>query len=170
MTKQRLVASTNVFTVDEHHTLAFPDPVPLRAPAGGPSGLFLDVAHVFAIVEAERIRFRRSWRVTTRMYEYRLLDHDHRELLVYHWQPGPEFEGPDQPHLHVSATLDVRVDAVRQHRIDLDKRHVATGRVSLEAVIRTLIAEFRIAPQRHDWRETLARTEAVFRADATQRA
>lgn len=168
VTTQRLDVSTHAFAVGERHTIAFPDPVSLRSPAGGPSGLFLDVAHVFTIVEAERVRFRRSWRVTTRMYEYRLLDHAREELLVYHWQPGPDFEGPDHPHLHVSASLDVRVDAVTRREIDLDKLHLATGRVSLEAVVWMLIAEFRVAPQRHDWRETLKRTEAAFRDEVTQ--
>ncbi len=160
--------STNAYAIATNHTIAFLDPVSLRAPAGGPSGLFFDVAHVFAIVEAERIRFRHQWRVTTRMYEYRLLDYHFEELLVYHWQPGLDFEGPDHPHLHVSSALNVQGDAVTHHEIDLDKLHVATGRVSLEAIIRMLITEFRVAPQRHDWRETLDRTEATFRDEAAQ--
>lgn len=144
----------------------FRDPVSLRSPSGGPSGLFLDVAHVFAIVEAERIRLRQQWRATTRMYEYRILDYHLEELLVYHWQPGVDFEGPDHPHLHISAALNAQVDAVAHRNIDLDKLHVATGRVSLEAIIRTSITEFKVAPQRHDWRETLDRTEAPFRDES----
>lgn len=99
------------------------------------------------------------------MYEYRLLDHNHTELLVYHWQPGPEFQGPDHPHLHVSAALHAQVDAVTHLQIDLDRRHIATGRVSLEAVVRMLITEFGIAPQRPDWRRTLDRTEAALREE-----
>lgn len=120
------------------------------------------------IVEAERSPLRRQWRVTTRMYEYRLLDHLHQELLTYHWQPGPDFEGPDHPHLHVSTEPNVQVDALTRRGIDLDKLHVATSRVSLEAIIRMLITEFRVAPQRHDWRETLDRTEAACRDEAAQ--
>jgi len=162
VTAQRLRHSTSAFESGERHTVGFPEPVPLRAAAGGPNGLFLDIAHLFAIVEEERVRFRPPWRVTTRMYEYRLLDHDHKELLVYHWQPGPEFPGPDHPHLHVSAALDAQVDAVTRRGIDLDKLHVATGPVSLAAVIRMLIEEFRIAPQRRDWRETLERAETAI--------
>jgi hypothetical protein len=86
------------------------------------------------------------WRASTRMYEYRLLDHDQTELLVYHWQPGPEFQGPDSPHLHISAALQAQIDAVTNLRIDLDRRHVTTGRVSLEGIVRMLITEFGIAP------------------------
>jgi hypothetical protein len=102
------------------------------------------------------------------MYEYRLLDHHHKELMVYHWQPGSEFAGPDQPHLHVSAALQAQIDAQTAQTIDLDRRHVATGRVSLEAVVRMLITEFQIAPQRSDWQRTLDRTEAAFREEITR--
>ncbi len=100
------------------------------------------------------------------MYQYRLLDHNHRELLAYHWQPGHAFAGPDHPHLHVSAALDAQLDAVTRRKIDLDKLHVATGQVSLAAMVRMLIIEFGIAPLRHDWRETLDRTDLDLRTAA----
>ncbi len=96
------------------------------------------------------------------MYEYRLLDRDERELLVYHWQPGEAYLGLDHPHLHVSAALSAQINAVDRRSMDLDKLHLATGRVSLAAVIRMLIVEFRIAPQRPDWSAILQRTEQVF--------
>jgi hypothetical protein len=124
-----------------------PAPASLRSPGGGPLGLFLDVAHVFE----------------TRMYEYRLLAYDQAELLVHHWQPGPDFAGPDHPHVHVSAALRLRWDHRREDAVDLDANHLATGRLSLEAVVRLLITEFGVAPQRSDWRDTLDRTEAQFR-------
>lgn len=96
------------------------------------------------------------------MYQYRLLDHNERELLVYHWQPGSAYLGPDYPHVHVSAELDAQTSAVDRQSIDLDKLHLPTGRVSLASVVRMLIAEFRVAPQHHDWVETLDRAERVF--------
>lgn len=96
------------------------------------------------------------------MYQYRLLDHNERELLVYHWQPGAEFLGPDHPHLHVSAALDAQTSAVDRQAIDLDKLHLPTGRVSLASVVRMLITEFRVAPQRPDWAAALERAERVF--------
>ncbi|MDQ3695927.1 MAG: hypothetical protein M3464_20250 [Chloroflexota bacterium] len=100
------------------------------------------------------------------MYEYRLLDHDHQELLVYHWQPGPGYHGPDHPHLHISAALHAQINAIAQLRIELDKLHLVTGIVSLPAVIQMLITELKIAPQRHNWRNILARTEALAADDA----
>ena len=84
------------------------------------------------------------------MYQYRLLDHIERELLVYHWQPGSAYLGPDHPHLHVSASLNAQTSAVDRQSIDLDKLHLATGRVSLASVVRMLITELGIAPRRHD--------------------
>lgn len=68
--------------------------------------------------------------------------------------------------MHISASLNARIDAVTRRAIDLDTLHVATGRVSLESIVRMLITEFRIAPQRHGWRQTLDRTEATFRDEA----
>ncbi len=104
------------------------------------------------------------------MYQYRLLDREERELLVYHWQTGDIFPGPDHPHVHISAALSARINATNTETIDLDGRHLATGRVSLEAFVRMLIEEFAVAPQRPDWRQTLDRTEAVFREEVTQRS
>jgi hypothetical protein len=139
------------------------EPISLRQLGGGPSGLFLDLVHVFSVVEIDRPRIPRQWRTTTLMYEYRLLDRDQRELLVYHWQPGSATRGPDYPHLHVSASLTARVDARSSQEIGLDKLHLPTDRVSFEAVVRMLIDEFGIAPRRNDWRDTLERTETIFR-------
>jgi hypothetical protein len=47
---------------------------------------------------------------------------------------------------------------------------VSTGRVSLEAIVRMLIDEFHIKPQRVGWRDLLDKTEAAFREEATQQA
>ena len=99
------------------------------------------------------------------MYQYRLLDRDERELLVYHWQPGDAYRGPDDPHLHVSASLSAQISAIDRQSIDLDKLHLTTGRVSLASVVRMLITEFGIAPRRHDWAEVLDRAERVFQEE-----
>jgi hypothetical protein len=87
------------------------------------------------------------------MYEYRLLDHLERELLVYHWQPGGL--GPALPHLHVSAFLDVQVNALAHQQVDLDKRHLITGRVEFADFVRMRITEFDVRPLRPDWKQRL---------------
>jgi hypothetical protein len=159
VTTRRLVIFAPPRAGDEPVTASFLDPASLRSPGGGPSGLFLDVSTNFAIVPVELGSRPRRWDVRTAMYEYRLLDHVQTELLVYHWQP--QYAGPDEPHLHVSAALQAQVDAVTSRAIDLNKLHVATGLVPLAAVVRMLIAEFGAAPQRADWRETLERAASL---------
>ena len=99
----------------------------------------------------------------TTAYEYRLLNSRGTELLVFHWQPGAAFRGPDFPHVHVSAALTAQVTATAAQRFPLDKRHVPTGFVSLADVVRMLIAEFGIAERRRDWPARLARAEATLR-------
>lgn len=96
-----------------------------------------------------------------RAYEYRLLDRRERELLVYHWQPGPRFAGPDHPHLHVSASLRAVTSAVDERQIDLDKLHLATGQATLAAIVRSLITDFGVEPLRPDWARTLDDAEAA---------
>jgi hypothetical protein len=124
---------------------------------GGPSGLLLDIRQQFAIATTDL----RTWRVETRTYEFRLLDQSERELLVYHWQPGPGSRGPDHPHVHVSAALHARINAVTTRAYDLDKRHLVTGPVSLAIIVRMLIEEFGIAPLRPDWQHLLNRAEQI---------
>ena len=104
------------------------------------------------------------------MNQYRLLGRDERELLVYHWQPGDAYRGPDHPHLHVSAALNAQISAVDRQAIDLDKLRLTTGRVSLAAFVRMLITEFHIAPRRPDWAAALDRSESILREATGQSA
>ena len=165
MVDERLEISPGPRAPNADLTATFDHPPSLRSSTDGPSGLFLDINYTFALARGDSARSRAVWRATTRMYEYRLPDHEHQELLVYHWQPGPSYHGPDHPHLHISAALHAQINAIAQLRIELDKLHLVTGMVSLEAVIRMLITEWKIAPLRHNWRDILARTEALSAND-----
>lgn len=154
----------NQYDPDRTHTISLGqggNPVSLRGDAG-PTGLhfdfWLDYRFGAEIAEARR----RPGRILVVAYEYRLLDHDRRELLVYHWQPGPEFSGPDHPHLHVSASLAAQVTATTRRTIPLDKLHLATECVTFGAVIRMLIEELGVSPIRRDWRRRLTRADAAL--------
>jgi hypothetical protein len=129
----------------------------------------LRVVHLYEFIETAQIRGRQSWDVVITMYQYSIFDRSERELLVYHWQPGPQFAGPDHPHVHVSAALNAAVDAVTTELIDLDNRHVATGLVTLPAIVRMLIEEFNVAPRRGDWREVIEERDASLRAEASRK-
>ena len=89
--------------------------------------LLLDVRTLFAITRRTTNGSRVDFLISPAVYEYRLLDRQQRELLVYHWQPGPRYAGPDHPHLHVSASLRAATSAVDEREIDLDKLHLPTG-------------------------------------------
>lgn len=69
-----------------------------------------------------------------------------REQLAYHANPD------QRPHVHIEA----------------DKRHVATGRVSIEDVIRTCI-EDGWEPRYSDWDDRLLATHAHFMLNARWR-
>lgn len=147
------MASSTVSSPGGLQSLKFrPGPAPMRSASGGPSGLSLDVLQQFAVLESGA----RLWRVEPRMYQFQVLDHLERELLVYHWQPGPEWRGPDHPHVHVSAALRAYANAVTTRVYDLDKLHLPTGSVSLAMVVRMVIEEFGVAPLRQDWPQVLA--------------
>lgn len=165
ITREHVDLTLDTFAVDNTYTVFFHRPGSLLAATGGASGLFLDVVVTFEVLGTADRQRRHERRIATRMYEYRILDYHRTELLVYHWQPGLRFAGPDIPHIHLSAALMAQVDAISRLRIELDKLHLVTGQVSLQAVIRMLIAELKIAPRRPKWREILDRTEALAAAD-----
>ena len=172
VTTQRLFAQPEGYEPDVLYAVAFghtAEPVSLPAKAGGASGLLLDLRHQYTIVPDETVHPAAAWRVSTRAYEYRLLDSQSTELLVYHWQPNSIAGGPKHPHLHVSARISAQTAFATWQPFPLDSRHLPTGRVSLEAIIRLLIAEFGIAYRHRNWMARLNRTEAVFRQEMTQR-
>lgn len=81
-------------------------------------------------------------------YEYRLEDREEREVLAFHWHP----EGMShvtEPHLHLSAASSPAALP------DLARAHLPTGTVALRAVVRSLLRDFGVAPQRDDWQRVL---------------
>jgi hypothetical protein len=121
------------------------DPVQLSSTRGSREALRLSVIHQY-----EAVRQGRAWRVSSRAYYYRVDAPDGAELLSWHWHPAATVK---RPHLHVAA-LDRR-------------RHLPTGRVSLEAVLRLLLTEFDVRPQRPDWEGVLVANETVFEQSRT---
>lgn len=83
-------------------------------------------------------------------------DRNGREVLAWHWQPGPEYAGPDQPHLHVSAAVGFPDGRGHRTMVELDKLHLPTGEVSLPGIVRMVVEEFGVQPIAGDWRERLA--------------
>jgi hypothetical protein len=79
-------------------------------------------------------------------------------IWSYHWHPTSRVRSP---HAHIGST-QLRKDAVLSY-----KAHYPTGRISLESVVRTLIAEYGVSPMRDDWEETLSEREGDFEMHRT---
>ncbi len=88
------------------------------------------------------------WHVSTTAYYYRLARTD-AELLSWHWHPSA---GVSYPHMHVSGEVP-----------PLTRRmHLPSGRVSIESVLRLLLAEWGVPPRRDDWSQVLGDAESGF--------
>ena len=125
-------------------------PVPLRREDG--SRLLFDVRQMFRVVEAEGLRG--PYKVSTAAYLYQISREDGRELLAFHWNPHGRGK-VTTPHVHIGPVVEQAAEIVRG-------LHIPTGRVSLEAVVRFLIDELSISPQRADWADVVARNEERF--------
>jgi len=126
---------------------------------GGVSGLSLDVTITLRGGLGQRDDAPR--RVVAAAYTYALRDRNGTELLAYHWHPGDDFLGPDDPHVHVSAALRPALPNGDRAVLPLDMLHLATGAVSLTAFVRMLIEEFGARPLADDWRDRLDATAAL---------
>jgi hypothetical protein len=100
-----------------------------------------------------------SYAISVVSYEYRLLDHDEREILAFHWHPVGLSAVVD-PHLHLSSRLNPIEMGRNQEPLPLGDMHILTGFVTLEDVVRLLISEFGIRPRHADW-------DAILRENRT---
>ena len=100
-----------------------------------------------------------SYSVRAASHEYRLLDRNDREILAFHWHPEGLSNVVD-PHLHLSSRLNSIEMGRGQEPLPLANMHIPTGFVTLEDVVRLLIAEFGIRPRHNDW-------DAVLRENRT---
>lgn len=74
----------------------------------------------------------------------------------YHWHPiGPS--RVSTPHLHVKASRQMAPGAAA-----VEKLHFPTGPVSLAAIVRFLIEEVGVEPNRPDWERILTDAEAAL--------
>ena len=135
------------------HGLTVNDDRPIRLKRRPP--LLLRISMQYEIVRAVDRPERGPWRVSTRGYMYELQTESSELILSYHWHPQSTVANP---HVHIGHT-QLAEDAVLS-----GKAHYPTGRISLESVIRTCIAEYGVSAQRPDWEETLALRESDFEA------
>lgn len=146
------LVGTNGYSPSQEHTLApnVGEPVRLR----GRVELDLVSKLWYRVVPARGERG--PWKVETAAYSHGLETPEAQEIIAYHWHPeqGSEII---YPHLHLGAGSFAGVDLGI-----LEKKHVPTGRISLEDVLRFAIAELGVEPRREDWSEVLDETQAAF--------
>lgn len=142
-------------TTGKIHALTVNDdqPITLKCGASRPN-LLLRVGMQYEIVRTEeRPAERGPWRVSTRGYVYELQTASGEAVITYHWHPAGRVASP---HAHIGATQ------LAEHAVLSYKAHHPTGRISLESVIRTCIADYGVSAQRDDWAEVLELRESDF--------
>ena len=112
---------------------------------GGASGIRLAFYQYYRVIQTEVPRV--QWMVSEEGYEYKILDADGREIIVYHWHPV-EHNPIAFHHLHLEYGAEVG-------REELQTAHLPTGHVSVADIIRLLIVDFGATPQRGDWESVL---------------
>ena len=120
---------------------------------GGFLPLALRFDQQFALVE-DRIRpAPERWTVTLTAYWYTIFEQaSQRELLAFHWHPGRE--RIDFPHLHLGSRI--------LSEQALAGRHLPTGAIGVPDLLRFLIAELGVAPERPDWEQVLTEAGAAL--------
>jgi hypothetical protein len=113
-----------------------------EVPLEGDQGLYLSATHEYLVRDVGD----GTYAVQTTGYTYSIdVDNLGGEALSYQWHPNG-LSWVQTPHVHVRDALG---------------RHLPTGRVSLEAVVRFLIEEAEVRAQRADWPEVLNENDLV---------
>ena len=127
---------------------------------GGIGDLRLHFAHLYRVVQVPGSALGNRFAVQTTFYQYRILDFDLNEIVVYDW--APEGFGPIRsPHLHVSAAGSIILkqrsgSPLENQKTFLGSLHLPTGRIEVEDIVELLIREFQVVPHRADWEDVLA--------------
>lgn len=119
-------------------------------PLQGENRLEFSLLHLYQF--EERPNQPGHWDAKSVSYAYQLRVRGGGELVRFEWHPfGHQISFA---HLHIHGQAGpVRIDA---------KKHVPTGRVSLEAVVRFAITELGVRALRRDWQQVLERGEQAF--------
>lgn len=106
------------------------------------------------------------YRLRTLAYWYRLQAasglQDEALLRWEYARVDPRLPGPPRNHLH--APVEIALDG---GTLDLNKIHTPTGWVTIEELVRFLIAELRVKPVSSKWAEIVAVSERRFREEFT---
>jgi hypothetical protein len=126
----------------------------------GDGEIVFQFAHIYAVVRLPDETQHGQYEVSTSFYQYRILDIDEGEIVIYDWAPAG-VSTVRTPHMHIpaagSVVLPQRAGSPRATRKTyLDDVHFPTGFIFLEDVALLLIREFRVDARRDDWEDVLA--------------
>ena len=132
---------------------------------GGSGELILRVVQRYSVVFQPDVVQRSPFDLWTSYYQYRILDREEREIVVYHWEPAGR-SPVITPHLHVSAAAPVTLpqpdnSSVTGRTTHLNKLHLPTGRIGLEEIVELLVYDFAVDPLIPNWTETLTKVRAT---------
>lgn len=139
---------------DGPHIVSFGDRyIPLQ----GTHRLELSIRHRYDIVaQADGPG---TWTARSTGYWYQVRQANGPDVLAYHWHPLSHRGQVAFPHVHLGGSTSP---------IDLaGGKHLPTGHVAVEAVVRFLLRELHVRPLRADWEAVLATNEADFNARRT---
>lgn len=115
--------------------------------------VYLVIHQHFGIEVTAGVNQPRTYRVVTNGYEYMILNRQQREVLAFHWHPGQRSHEHD-PHVHIgSAVVDSGSSDIGK---TFSRFHIPTGHISIAQVVRLLLTDFGVVPNRQDWEVTLA--------------
>lgn len=126
---------------------------------GGVGEISFRFAHAYTVTREPGDTKQEPYKVSTRHYQYRILDIAGREIVIYDWHPSGS-SSFTTPHVHVpgagAITLAQRPGnprlGVKTHLGDM---HLPTAHIVLEDVVELLIRDFQVDPQRSNWESVL---------------
>lgn len=128
----------------------------------------LRAAQRFRIMEDDEIADG-PYRVETVAYFYAFETEARQEILNFQWTPEATQPGQKTfPHVHIGRGL--LEGKARLFPETFHKKHVPTGRVPFESIIRFAIEELEVPPLRDDWSDVLARGQVQFDGERRWRA
>jgi hypothetical protein len=148
------------YAEDKESSILLNEGDPLRLRTASSPAVYLSFGQRFVVVRDETIEDG-PFRIHTREYWYRFELDDDVELLAFHWTPETQNSQEKRyPHLHVGAALLVETTPILPGV--LHKRHIPTGRVSIESIIRFAIEELGVLPLIPNWSDVLEQGQRQF--------
>jgi hypothetical protein len=104
----------------------------------------------------------KTWNLLTRAYSYHLLEGSSPDSKwIIRWEyvsRSRRHNEHPRHHVHIATVVDTPAG-----QMDLDKLHLSTGWVTIEEVIRFLIAEMGVKSKISNWDEELIESEELFK-------